>query len=246
MSDIKFSTVSSATTTIVAAAAVSDDDHGLLWKLWHGITSGVEKILDFVYDAGMVIVTTAKRIWKFVIETSQQALSALSGLLKMIGVAIEDALTWLAEKLDWESITDTMIIFNEFFNTGIDMARDMLQEGGAYIDPVFEILEKEIGTWHFPIVPPQQVASSKPNAENTKEQKSFSSSPVFNWASSQVQQGNSKDNMANAAGEADATNFTDILSAMYDSIFKPLWENLKDACQACGRISNCFSTPLQL
>ncbi|KAF5026751.1 hypothetical protein F66182_1170 [Fusarium sp. NRRL 66182] len=236
---------SNGTLQATTLATGDSDSHGFLWQFWHGLVSGVEEILDFVYEAGAFIVRTANKVWKFIVDTAEQALSALSGIFKIIGAAIEDAITWLASLLDWDSILDTMSVFDEFFNSGINMVQDLIAQGGDAVDSIFEGFEKEVGSWHMPPVPPQQVASLKPNLDKEKKSSdtSFTNSPGFNWINNHIESGDTKDRMATVAVGADKTDFTDVLKSIYDEIFAPLWENFKDTLSGLWQdIKQVFSS----
>lgn len=225
------SNINSNSPAVATALVLADaEDHGLLWQLWHGLASGVEEIIGFVYEAGVFIVETAKKAFKFVVEKAEQALSALSGLFKAIGSAIEDAIVWLAEKFDWGGIIDTMTILDELFNAGIDVMQDIVAEGGDAVDSMFEAIEREVGSWHLPPVPPSKMASLKPNSDQAKTSGalSFTESPVFNWVNTHIENGDSKARMSAATAESDVADFTSVLKKMCDEIMTPLWDNFKD------------------
>ena len=230
--------------SMTVMASSHRDGNGSLWELWHGIVSGVEKVLDFAYEAGVFIVKTAKNLLRFVVETAEQALAALSGLFKLIETAIEHALIWLAEKLDWDSILDTMTFFNETFNVGIDMLQDLIAEGGDAVDEFFENFEREVGSWHLPPTLPDKVASLKPDLDRARNSQanSFSNNPCYNWANSQIENGGSKERMAAVADEPDVASFSTVLKAIFDQIFAPLWENFKETLsEVWGDLKNLFN-----
>lgn len=210
--------------------AVATDDHGILWQFWHGIVSGVEKILDFGYQAGSFIINTAKKVWKFVIETAEQALKALSGLFKFLGDAVEEALTWLAEKLDWTSILDTAAVFNEMFNAGIEMLEDVIEKGADAVDHIFADMEAQVAQWHVPPEIPQQFAKLKPDVDKKKNEKSnnFADNPGFNWLNNNLENDDTQKALSTTAGNSKATSLSDVLKTLFDDFLKPLWDNFKD------------------
>jgi len=199
---------------------------GAFWQFWHGICAGVEAIKDFFYEAGVFIIETAKKVWKFVVETAEQALSALSGLFKLLETALEDALVWLAETLDWESITDVVTIVNEAFNTGLDLTQELIGEGGDWIDVMFAEIEAKVGSWHLPPEMPEQLASLKPNLKDGDTKKnSVTNSPGFNWVTNTMD--NSQKLSPEAAVSRPETDFVDVLETIFDKIIKPLRETLE-------------------
>ncbi|CAN9209281.1 unnamed protein product [Alternaria alternata] len=210
--------------------AVATDDHGILWQFWHGIVSGVEKILDFGYQAGSFIINTAKKVWKFVIETAEQALKALSGLFKFLGDAVEEALTWLAEKLDWTSILDTAAVFNEMFNAGIEMLEDVIEKGADAVDHIFADMEAQVAQWHVPPEIPQQFAKLKPDVDKKKNEKSnnFADNPGFNWLNNNLENDDTQKALSTTAGNSKATSLSDVFKTLFDDFLKPLWDNFKD------------------
>ena len=224
----------SAATAISVHLATSPDTGGLLWRFLHGVISGLEEILGFAYEAGDFIIRTAKKAWRFTVNTAEQALKALSGLMTIVETAVEDALIWLAEKLDWEGIKDTVTIFNELVNTSIDAVQELMVGGSDTLDMIFELVETEVTSWHLPPVLPDEIASRKPNIEQANKSNSneFSDSPCFNWVGTQLENGESKKRMSDAASAADDNNFLDTLKNIYNNILRQLWDNLGDALSA--------------
>ncbi|KAF4445534.1 hypothetical protein F53441_10731 [Fusarium austroafricanum] len=206
---------------------VANEDHGFLWQFWHGIVSGVEKILNFTYDAGVFIINTVKKAWRFVVETAEQALKALSGLLTLLGDAVEEALTWLAEKLDWEGILDTAAVFNEMFNAGIGMVEEMIEYGADAADGLFADVEAEVAKWHVPPKVPEEFSKLKPHVSEKKDKKNFGDSPIFNWMNNKLEGGETQTKLAYASGGTEATSLTNLLNTLFDECLKPLWDSFK-------------------
>lgn len=210
--------------------------NGILWQFWHGIVSGVESIVNFAYKAGVFIVETAKKVWKFIVETAEQALAALSGLLKLLEAAVEDVLVWLAEKMDWESITDIVTVLNEGFSTGLDMVQGMIADGGDHIDGVFEAIEAKVGSWHLPPEMPEKLASLRPKSKDEGSDKgSMVNNPAFSWVSNTMESSQNRGSDGRtSSGSVDETSFADVLKSIYDEVFKPIWDTVKSTFSHLG------------
>ena len=50
------------------------------------------------------------------------------------------------QKLNRDSILDTITVFDEFFNTGIDVVQDLIAWGADAVDGAFESVEKGVGS----------------------------------------------------------------------------------------------------
>lgn len=218
-----------STISTVSSIELAQPD-GALWQFWHGICSGIEAIRDFFYEAGVFIVKTAKGVWNFLVDTAEQALSALSGLFRLIETEIEDALVWLAEKLDWESITDVVTILNEAFNMTLNLTRELIVEGDDWIDNIFSEIEGIVGSWRLPPGMPAQLASAKPSLKGEDADKNdIRFSPGFNWITNTMenfQKPNPKITMS-----SNETEFTDLLKTIF--LYEAAGSNVRWTNRCC-------------
>lgn len=221
------------TSTLTHRAASSDAQSN--WEFFHGVQSSVAEIKDWFYEAGQFIVKTAEKVWNFIVDMAEHALKALSALLHKIGDAIEDALTWLAEQLDWESILDTMKITNEFFNIGFDMMQYTLEEGGGAVDKVLRDFETQVGQWHTPPSLPAK-ANESPNADKDKKanSKDHSTNPAFRWASDKAEHtdsgGQAPSSKEESLGSVFKTLYDEIIGKQFDNVentMNRVWDDIK-------------------
>ncbi|XEV01467.1 hypothetical protein FSHL1_006754 [Fusarium sambucinum] len=205
------------------------------WSFWHGLVSGVEDFLGFSYEVGRIIIRTAKRAWTFIINTAEQALKAISGLFNWLGAKLEDALTWLAEQLDWETILDVQLFFKSLFTTGLDCTEDLLHMGSKKIDEWMAAVEEEVSSWHTPLRLPDSIANQKlkVNNDEVKQESGHMNIPLSKWVDSKLQdkQVRKSTEQGNMHGEnAQAATLAQLATTFFEQVLKTLWETLKESC----------------
>ena len=77
-------------------------------------------------------------------------------------------LIWLTEKFDRDGILNIMTVYDELFDCGLNMVQDVIVEGADVVDQIFVDFEREVGSWHLSPIPPQAVASMKPDLEKVE------------------------------------------------------------------------------
>ncbi|KAF5253731.1 hypothetical protein FANTH_1423 [Fusarium anthophilum] len=200
------------------------------WGFLQGLVSGVEKVVDFVCEAGRFIVKTAKKAWNFIVRTAEQALKAISSVFEWIGAKIEDALIWLAEQLDWESIMDVQLLIKSLVLTGLNCVEDMVSMGSEQLDHVLELAEKEVGSWHSPPAVPKAFANQHLEAdpEKDKDKANVMSNPMYTWAQSKLQDKQVRKSMDVKGSQSSTSNIFDMI---FEKLLKPLWETLGDTAE---------------
>ncbi|KAF9767041.1 hypothetical protein IL306_000443 [Fusarium sp. DS 682] len=126
------------------------------------------------------------------------ALKAISSVFKWIGAKIEDALIWLAEQLDWESIMDVQLYVKSLVLTGLDCVEEMVTMGGDQLDHLLERAEKEVGSWHTPPELPESLANQRVEADpdKDKDKGDVMGNPLCRWADSKLQDKQVRKSMA--------------------------------------------------
>ncbi|KAF5988973.1 hypothetical protein FBULB1_1215 [Fusarium bulbicola] len=203
------------------------------WGFLQGLVSGVEKVVDFVCEAGRFIVKTAKKAWNFIVKTAEQALKSISSVFEWIGAKIEDALIWLAEQLDRESIMDVQLFIKSLVLTGLDCVEDMVNMGSEQLDHVLELAEKEVGSWHSPPAAPKAFANQHLEAdpEKDKDKTNVTSNPMYTWAQSKLQDKQVRKSMDVKGSQSGQFSTSNIFDMIFEKLLKPLWETLGDTAE---------------
>ncbi|KAI6760389.1 hypothetical protein HG530_009249 [Fusarium avenaceum] len=200
------------------------------WAFLQGLISGVEKVVDFVCEAGRLIVNTAKKAWTFVVKTAEQALKAISSVFEWIGAKIEDALVWLAEQLDWESIMDVQLFIKSLVLTGLNCVEDTVTMGREHLDHLLERAEKEVGSWHSPPQLPASLANQTLNTDpnKDKDKTNVMDNPLCRWADSKLQDKQVRKSMDVEGSQAGQSLPSNIFDMFFEKVLKGLWDILGD------------------
>jgi len=194
------------------------------WSFWHGLVSGIETFLGVTYEAGMVFVRTAKKVWQFIVNTAEQALKAISGALEWIGAKIEEAVVWLAEQLDWESILDVQLFVKELVYTGLGCAQDLLVMGENKINEWLTNAENEVAKWHTPPQLPNSVAKAKlqTDKDKDKDKRELMNNPLCKWSESKLQDKQVRKSMGDNEVKEEETTIEDVFKTFFEKVLKPL------------------------
>ncbi|KAF4436825.1 hypothetical protein FACUT_6094 [Fusarium acutatum] len=203
------------------------------WGFLQGLVSGVDKVVDFVCEAGRLIVNTAKKAWNFIVKTAEQALKAISSVFEWIGAKMEDALVWLAEQLDWESIMDVQLFLKSLVLTGLNCVEDMVTIGSEQLDHVLELAEKEVGSWHSPPAVPKAFANQRleTDTEKDKDKTSIMGNPMCTWAQSRLQDKQIRKSMDVKGSQSEQSSTSNLFDMIFEKLLKPLWETLGDTSE---------------
>ncbi|KFZ23214.1 hypothetical protein V502_02305 [Pseudogymnoascus sp. VKM F-4520 (FW-2644)] len=215
-----------STTTNLADSVVSETSAGTSWDFWHGVTTGIETIVSWVYEGGVWIVKTAKRVWKFVVETCEQALKAMGEALSWIGAKLEELALVLAEFLDWESILQTKAYINKVTNLGIGAIIELVANTGNVVDDFLYKVEKEVGTWHLPPILPSELDHLKPNdKKKLSKGDTVKDNPLFNWGFNQMKTNSGKVDGRHESQQG--TGLIGILESSWNDHIKPLGTDIE-------------------
>ncbi|KAF4499693.1 hypothetical protein FAGAP_4144 [Fusarium agapanthi] len=203
------------------------------WGFLQGLISGVEKVVDFVCEAGRFIVKTLKKSWDFIVKTAEEALKAISSVFEWIGAKIEDAIVWLAEQLDWESIMDVQLYIKSVVLTGLDCVEEMVVMGSQQVDHLLERAEKVVESWHTSPELPESLANQQVEADPNKDKDKgdVMGSPLCKWADSKMQDKQVRNSMAVPGSQPGQSSPTNIFEMLTEKLLKPLWEILGDTAE---------------
>jgi hypothetical protein len=120
--------------------------------IWHAIKQGAMKVMHWVVDTVNKVVTAVVQFVNQVVATIGNLVAEgfaavagfVHGVFAWIGAEVEKVLDWLKDLLGWTSIWNTMLVFNNHLNTGLNNLNTWLGQMPVLANTFFQDLKSDI------------------------------------------------------------------------------------------------------
>ncbi|KAF9325107.1 hypothetical protein BG006_011391, partial [Podila minutissima] len=225
----------SASLNRVSTKNVEASSDNTLWDFWHWLEDEAESIVTYavnaVDDAAHWVITTAKGIFNFLLDSVTHVLKAMSWVLRQVVTGIEKIIQWVGFLFEWEDILSTHNSFVSVVNSLFDLAPTAFAKMEKNVDGWFDQLKENL----------QNLDVTDPNLTRTYDPTSTSkiegdtgpinaaiNTPGSNWTNYQLEHGGlGKSLAASGKSASDEGDSDDPFSDIWEKIVEPAWKDMK-------------------